>query len=303
MPPTPMQTQQRKAQLALLENTRFVSHSGRFFLQHLYGVYGILNAWGSPEAVCTAGLFHSVYGTQYFQKATFTKAQRAEIKCLIGDEAEALSYAFCHLDRRQFIDMLLTATSGNTPCDAVESDGISRLRITKRQLSQLLTIEMANLLEQLCAANKSPAVFLSRLVTMAQAGAQLSADHPVFGLNNLTHETEHQALFHYHQALAETDTLQATTHIHHALAILPSVGEVSILYSALALDQGDFQDALIYASEGAALLSRWASPWDKRFLLSDWLGLAERIQSLAFVSAGDVRLWPKLQQQLSGSNH
>ncbi len=37
------------------------------FDAHLRGVQAVLRSWGSDEAVCDAGLFHSVYGTEGFQ--------------------------------------------------------------------------------------------------------------------------------------------------------------------------------------------------------------------------------------------
>ena len=40
-----------------------VKHSGRSLYDHLCGTHALLEQWGNCEPVCTAGLFHSLYGT------------------------------------------------------------------------------------------------------------------------------------------------------------------------------------------------------------------------------------------------
>ena len=45
-----------------------IQHSGESLLSHLKGTKEILTQWDAPEYVCNAGLFHSVYGTQYFSR-------------------------------------------------------------------------------------------------------------------------------------------------------------------------------------------------------------------------------------------
>lgn len=293
-----MNDQHLKAQLMALENTRSIDHSGRNFLQHLFMVYEILRVWGNSPTVSCAGLFHSIYGTEFFKTSVFDKTQRSELQLLLGQEAEALSYAFCFLNRSDIQPTLLQyASSGSITL--LESDGKTLLEISTLQLQQLLTIEMANLLEQLCQADRSPAIFLSRLSGMANAGAILSPQHPVYLLASLSLEQEQVALSMYHQALAAVTKQQATDMLKQVQEIIPAIGEVQILLAALALDNKQFCDALLHASQGCSLLRHWASPWDKRLLLSDWLGLGERAQELACAGVMDVHLWPRLQQMLT----
>ena len=49
-----------------------------------------------PEYVQDAGLFHSIYGTTYFN--TQSTNNREEVRQLIGTEAEELVYLFCSLE-------------------------------------------------------------------------------------------------------------------------------------------------------------------------------------------------------------
>ena len=65
-----------------------VPHSDTPFLSHLIGVCRDLERWGCEQAVCRAGLFHSIYGTQQFQKFCLPLERRTEVRELIGERAE-----------------------------------------------------------------------------------------------------------------------------------------------------------------------------------------------------------------------
>lgn len=71
------------------------------FLSHLLGTRRLLAAWGERPALCDAGLFHSAYGTEYFQPDA--PATRDEVRALIGDEAEEIAHAWCTI-RRDTLD-------------------------------------------------------------------------------------------------------------------------------------------------------------------------------------------------------
>lgn len=91
--------------------TDSVPHSGdKGFLAHLIGVFRDLESWGCDRDVCRAGLFHSIYGTQLFQRFCLPLNRRDEVKQLIGDRAERLAFVNCVMDRSSF-DQLIT-TSG-----------------------------------------------------------------------------------------------------------------------------------------------------------------------------------------------
>jgi hypothetical protein len=84
-------------------------HSGnRSLLHHLVGVSLMLSEGEASDALCIAGLFHSIYGTSVFHPKMVSMDNRDEIKDLIGVEAENLVYQFCILpkDRQAGIDAL-----------------------------------------------------------------------------------------------------------------------------------------------------------------------------------------------------
>lgn len=76
-----------------------VDHTGKNYLAHLIGVYRLMEECGCTEELCRAGLFHSVYGTQQFQRFALPADRRPEVRALIGARAERLAYLNCVMDR------------------------------------------------------------------------------------------------------------------------------------------------------------------------------------------------------------
>jgi hypothetical protein len=118
------------------------AHSGHTLWDHLSGVHRILEAADCEEYVCTAGLFHSVYGTQSFKHVTIVGGQRVEIQNLIGQRAEALVWAFCSLPRPNFFEASLKQQTFHWFDQLVVADNKERF------WEDLVRIECANMLEQ-----------------------------------------------------------------------------------------------------------------------------------------------------------
>jgi hypothetical protein len=75
-------------------------HSGRTLLEHLIGVTSLLKQLGRDETEQKAGLFHSIYGTEYYKHSKKLKIERQEIIDLIGEESENLVNIFCNTNNR-----------------------------------------------------------------------------------------------------------------------------------------------------------------------------------------------------------
>lgn len=116
-------------------------HSGRHFLAHLEGTYRLLRRWGLSEAVCHAGLFHSMYGTDGFKRNALTLDDRHEVRALIGEEAERLVYLFCSIRRISLFER-------GTPESIRFREAGRRTPISKHEWVALLHIEYANTLDQ-----------------------------------------------------------------------------------------------------------------------------------------------------------
>ena len=124
----------------VLENT----HSHSTLLDHLKGTYNILKNWEVEEALCLAGLCHSIYGTESYKKETVSLDQRSVINKLIGKEAEELVYLFGAHQKENFWDFLDRENS------FVIHDRFTYqvVPVSYQQISQLVTLTLANWLEQ-----------------------------------------------------------------------------------------------------------------------------------------------------------
>jgi hypothetical protein len=273
--------------LSVLAPTRSMPHGAGNFMHHLFGVHQILVAWGCAPAVCTAGLFHSTYGTEFYTESIFDIAERQRLKQLIGEEAEALVYAFCRISRSRLLDDL-----------PVEIDN-GKHQVSDEQLAALRCIEMANLLEQQAAPDRSPAVFIRRLWQLATSGAALDQRHPILGIVEFPAEEEREALFAYQSAVGHNPLdLDSVGELLGRCALGGVLGEPLILLAAIQLDRGDWAAAMSAAGEGSDILVRWGCPWDKRLSFGDWLALAGRIGELAELGATRTELWPQLRSML-----
>ena len=123
-----------------------VRHSGRSLTDHLLGVEAILLRWGAPAAVQAAGLFHSIYGTEYFRRAIQSHEARDEVREVIGAEAEDLAWLYGGLR----IDSLLqNLRSGGTEHAVSVRWSDAPLTVSPDQFRALTLIFAANWLEQL----------------------------------------------------------------------------------------------------------------------------------------------------------
>lgn len=83
-------------------NTHQIAHSNSNFFNHLIRTFNILRKWNQPDDVCFAGMFHNVYGNQYFNPNL--NINREQVKNLIGEKAEKIAYDFHYINRDTIID-------------------------------------------------------------------------------------------------------------------------------------------------------------------------------------------------------
>jgi hypothetical protein len=120
-----------------------MTHSSRALLDHLLGTRNLLVEWEARPALCDAALFHSVYGTEYYELKAIPLSKRDEVRQLIGDEAESLAWLFCMM-RRETLDQNL-GRAGDLKVQHRLTD--EWLPLTNAQFSDLVTMTFANSLE------------------------------------------------------------------------------------------------------------------------------------------------------------
>jgi hypothetical protein len=124
-------------------NTESMPHSDLALLDHLLGTRELLVKWEARPALCDAGLFHSVYGTEYYEHLAIPLTMRNEVQQLIGDEAESLAWLFCMIRRETLFEN--PGPEGEYRVQHRLTD--EWLPLTKIQFQDLLTLNIANCLE------------------------------------------------------------------------------------------------------------------------------------------------------------
>ncbi|MFD4561463.1 DUF6817 domain-containing protein [Streptomyces sp. NPDC058469] len=77
-----------------------IPHPGGTLLAHLDRVRARLATWGARPDLQLAGLCHAFYGTDGFPTALLPLDRRAELRAVIGEEAEAIVYFYASCDRK-----------------------------------------------------------------------------------------------------------------------------------------------------------------------------------------------------------
>lgn len=83
---------ENKAIDALKNLTQHIPHSGTTFFDHLFGTFCVLKKFNCDEDTCLAGLFHAIYGTEYFKNAP--PVEEGFVKSLIGKKSNDLVKLF-----------------------------------------------------------------------------------------------------------------------------------------------------------------------------------------------------------------
>jgi hypothetical protein len=89
------------AQLIALGANAF-AHVAGSLARHLFETERLLRSWKSRDAVCLAGLYHAVYGTDGIRGSLAGLDRRSAIVAVVGAEAEALAYLYGACARATF---------------------------------------------------------------------------------------------------------------------------------------------------------------------------------------------------------
>jgi len=124
-------------------HTHEMPHSGHRLLDHLLGTRELLIQWASRPALCDAGLFHSVYGTEHYESAAIPVSVRNTVRELIGEEAESLVWLFCMMRRETFDENLERPGSYSVKHRLTGEN----LTLSPAEFQDLVTMTFANTLE------------------------------------------------------------------------------------------------------------------------------------------------------------
>ena len=131
--------------------TEKVSHTEKNYLAHVIGVYNDMVAAGCTEEVCRAGMFHSIYGTELFQRFSLPLTRRSEVRALIGERAERLAYLNCAMDRSSFDQVLLRHEGPYRIEDRISGE---QVEVSEEDFTDLCRIHLYDWLEQVPRSQK-----------------------------------------------------------------------------------------------------------------------------------------------------
>ncbi len=121
---------------------RIAHNSQEELLQHLQGTAALLQKWQASSELCDAALFHSIYGTEYFQTQAVDPTQRGRVIEVIGKKAEALVWLWC------FGRRLSLPSDPELPARMQDRRDDSWIDLAPGQLQDLVNLWIADTLEQ-----------------------------------------------------------------------------------------------------------------------------------------------------------
>lgn len=159
-----------------------VRHSSGSFLEHLEGVESLLKAWGEPQPTVSAGLFHSVYGTESFRRAILKPGDRARVRDLIGERAEWLAHLYCGMR----IESFLKAFPGGAPYAIATRWQTDAIELGEEDMRAIGAILVANWIEQfprMRAKSRAQRIDLFRKLAEWIGGAPAEAIKEAYGFD------------------------------------------------------------------------------------------------------------------------
>ncbi|CAE8604531.1 unnamed protein product [Polarella glacialis] len=283
-------------------------HKHGHFYSHLHDVWQMLCAWGQPQAICRLGLFHSAYSNSFVSMNLFnpdTEAGRAELRDLVGEDAENLIYKFCVINRQEMeTEVLRTGripeegrsfkhirTGEPVMCSASEIGAfiVETLADYQDQSFGWQSDMEAGLSGALWPGICKPTLRMSKVSKMAVAvrkHGQLKVVPPIFDhCSKVLDESDERAARDLYWRVLSGDTespggLAAATSVAAEAAIAdlleasklnPFVAEPHAVRAQLLVQKGRWPEAAEACKAALRLFYEWATQWDNRMPFVAWV--------------------------------
>jgi hypothetical protein len=264
------------------------SHANRRTLyDHLLSTQRILSTWSQPLSMQNAGLLHSIYSTDTYQKQLIDFSWRPAVQELAGKDAERLAFLFCVTSRSDLWQQVqLNQTIGEHGLTVRRHSGESNEHLSCEEIRALLVLHMANTAEQACMPGGEPRPWLARASRMGSRVRKIGSPvPPVFSccFKVLTDEDERTALTAYRNGVETSarSISDAARYFSIAEAACPYVAEPMIWKAYTCTVAGNTADALRHIARARRTLSEWGVPWDKRLSFEEWTMLLSDLEGAA----------------------
>ncbi len=254
---------------------------GRTLLDHLLGTYWILRRWGQPAWLQHAGLIHSVYGTDSYQRALLSQARRGDVAAAAGDRAERLAYLFCVTPRGPlFAGTHLWARDLPIRSTSLAEHPNRGDAATRDELDALVLMHMANLAEQARAGDGSPGRWLVRLRDLAETLVDSDTVLPPLFIARLaafSEADESLARRAYMEALGDEGEGRPWR-LSLVAAVSSVVPEPCVWLAHMSRCAGDCVWASSWTAQARKRLTALGAAWDKRLSFEEWLAIIEAFE-------------------------
>jgi hypothetical protein len=293
--------------LSTIDGAVEFAHASTTFFEHLKGTFGILAAWDQPEEVRRTGLVHTAYSGDLFQFFLFDankEEERAELREILGEKGEALTYLFGTVNRGglcHFKDVVNRVRS-DAECSAGNQTVHHRTDVGSWDMepadaANILMVTIADYLDQmvdtngwrdhhqiedggkqLYPGNGRPALGFYWFSSVCHAIKDYLEVVPTV-FNNcedvLSVEDEEEARDAYWKVTTEEEELSEEEQIellNKVVSLNIFVAEPHMMLSQIYYRQGRYLEAAIEARSSLAKFYALASNWDKRRSYRHWVG-------------------------------
>jgi aspartate beta-hydroxylase len=254
---------------------RLAHGRGRNLLDHLVETYAVMRRWKQPAWLAHAALIHSVYGTEEFGPSLISPTRRHELSGIAGEQPERMAYLFCDIPREPLL-------AGTYRWARLRGD------LTREEHDALVLLHLANLAEQACARDGSPAAWLVKAYGLGELLADSGTLEPPGFIAELASFTERD----------ETDTRRAyraglngeESRLAVAAAACPVVAEPCVWLACRARSEGDEEAAASWSQQARKRLHSLGTPWDKRLSFDEWLEVIESDRAIESSGIGAPRV-------------
>lgn len=282
-------------------------HARDVFKSHLIGTFSILGQWGQPSDIARTGLFHTGYSGDLFQFSRWdpmSEKDRSQLRLIIGEEAETLTWLFGTLHRGKIANLSLIMS------DDVDMEPLvpgsfqqvphrleSSMEVSSEVAGKILMVTLADYLDQMVSVNgwrdhhqvEEPLKLYPGLLARPSIAfywitkvcrAIRSVIHPVPNAFNkctevISRENEILARDSYWMAVqAEEDpgsSIDQVALLETVCDLNPFVGEPHFLLSQLAYREGDFHRSSVQARIALQKMFALGTAWDKRMSFQSWV--------------------------------
>lgn len=283
------------------QGAREIWHKHGTFYEHLLGVWRVLSVWRQPPDVCRLGLMHSVYSNSIVRMKVFDAehGERADLRRLIGEEAERLVHLFCTIRREE----LLPFGDLDVPADGVRvglHGGEGSVQLSRRDFGIFQIVTMADYAEQyfgwqdrlfgldgdgaggphaLWPGDDRPGLWMALNARFGLRAARCGVAPlpPVFAgcTAEVARDAEVAARDLYWRvscdAALQADAERAEGTLRDAIAANPFIAEPHVLLAQVLITRHAWDDAEREAAAALDLLAQWGTPWDKRLSWEAWV--------------------------------